>query len=86
MTWWWRRDCRWRASWIPATGSAFANGGGAIALYPDFGARVWEAEGCAPLVIVGPALDAVRRRLGERAVALAGSRAARGWPMLGGQR
>jgi hypothetical protein len=64
--------------------SAFANGGGAIALYPDFGSRVWEAEGCAPLVIVGPALDAARRRLGERAVALAGSRAARGWPMLGG--
>ena len=50
--------------------------GGHAVLHPDFGSRVWEAEGCAPLVIVGPAVTAVRQRLHRRAVALAGSRAA----------
>ncbi len=39
----------------------FANGGGPIALYPDFASRIWDAEGCAPLVVTGPALDAARR-------------------------
>ena len=39
----------------------FLNGGGPIALYPDFHSRVWEAEGCAPLVVTGPMLDAVKR-------------------------
>jgi hypothetical protein len=39
----------------------FANGGGPIALHPDFASRVWEAEGCAPLVVTGPVLDATRR-------------------------
>jgi hypothetical protein len=34
----------------------FANGGGAIALYPDFASRVWESEGCAPLIMTGPQL------------------------------
>jgi T5SS/PEP-CTERM-associated repeat protein len=39
----------------------FANGDGPIALYPDFASRRWEAEGCAPLVVTGPALEAARR-------------------------
>jgi collagen type I/II/III/V/XI/XXIV/XXVII alpha len=39
----------------------FTNGSGPIALYPDFASRVWEAEGCAPLVVTGPALEAARR-------------------------
>jgi fibronectin-binding autotransporter adhesin len=41
--------------------SNFANGAGPIALYPDFASRIWDAEGCAPLVVTGPALDAARR-------------------------
>ena len=42
--------------------SNFANGGGGpIALYPDFSSRIWDAEGCAPLVITGPQLNAARR-------------------------
>ena len=38
----------------------FVNGDGAIALYPDFASREWDARGCAPLVVVGPELDAAR--------------------------
>jgi T5SS/PEP-CTERM-associated repeat protein len=41
----------------------FSNGGGVIALHPDFAARTWEMSGCAPLVQAGPVLDAVRKRL-----------------------
>jgi T5SS/PEP-CTERM-associated repeat protein len=41
----------------------FANGGGAMMLYPDFCSRVWDAEGFAPLVVTGPALDSARRRV-----------------------
>jgi hypothetical protein len=41
--------------------SQFANGGGAIALHPDFSARVWEARGCLPLIVTGHELDAARR-------------------------
>lgn len=41
--------------------SNFANGGGPIALYPDFASRVREAEGCAPLVVAGAELEAARR-------------------------
>jgi T5SS/PEP-CTERM-associated repeat protein len=52
----------------------FANGGRPIALYPDFSSRVWEAEGCAELIVTGPKLDAVRARLARTA---GGKRAAR---------
>jgi Hint domain len=45
----------------------FSNGGGAIALHPDMASRVWEAKGCVPLVVAGPVLAAVRRRLARRA-------------------
>ena len=64
------------------SGSVFATRADTVALHPDFGSRVWEAEGCAPLVIVGPTVNAVRRRLQRRAVALKGSRAPGIWPML----
>ena len=43
--------------------SNFTNGGGPITLYPDFASRIWEAAGCAPLVVVGPKLDAARQWL-----------------------
>jgi hypothetical protein len=49
--------------------SNFAGSGGAVTLHPDFSSRVWEAEGCAPLVVSGPGLQAVTRWLG----AIAGS-------------
>lgn len=39
----------------------FADCGGVMALHPDFSSRVWDAEGCAPLVVTGPALDTARR-------------------------
>lgn len=42
----------------------FANGGVPVALHPDFSSLAWEAGGCAPLVVTGPRLDAVRTRLG----------------------
>jgi hypothetical protein len=51
--------------------SKFSNGGGPIALYPDFSVRMWEAMGCAPLVVTGPALASVRTRLLQRAAKLA---------------
>ena len=45
----------------------FANGGGAIVLHPDFASRVWEANGCAPLVVTGPQVAAARRSINRRA-------------------
>jgi hypothetical protein len=39
----------------------FANSGGPVALHPDFASRMWDAAGCAPLVVTGPALEAARR-------------------------
>jgi hypothetical protein len=43
--------------------STFDNGGGPPQLHPDFCGLAWEALGCAPLVVTGPALEAVQRRL-----------------------
>ncbi len=43
---------------------------GAIALHPDFARRIWSDQGCAPLVIDGPALATVRRTLLARAAEL----------------
>jgi hypothetical protein len=40
--------------------SNFTNGVDAVKLHPDFSARMWEAMGCAPLIVTGPALDAAR--------------------------
>ncbi len=48
--------------------SNFANGGGPIALHPDFASRVWDAEGCAPVIVTGPELDAARRWVNQLAV------------------
>jgi len=45
---------------------AFGHGEAPIALFPDMATRVWEAEGCAPLVVSGPALAAARRRVASR--------------------
>jgi hypothetical protein len=51
-------------SYLPgADRSVFANAGGPIALHPDLASLVWEAEGCAPLVVTGATLSAVRARL-----------------------
>jgi hypothetical protein len=47
--------------------SNFVNGGGAIRLHPDFSVHVWEAMGCAPLVVAGPELQTVRAMLEARA-------------------
>jgi hypothetical protein len=49
---------------------AFGNGGGAIALHPDFALRIWETEACAKLALGGRAVTSVRRRLIRRAKAL----------------
>jgi len=40
--------------------SNFANPNGAIALYPDFASRIWDAAGCAPLVVTGAELEAAQ--------------------------
>jgi collagen type I/II/III/V/XI/XXIV/XXVII alpha len=50
--------------------SNFDNGGDAITLHPDFSARVWDAMGCAQLIVSGPRLDAVRRQMDEYATAI----------------
>jgi hypothetical protein len=49
---------------------AFANAEGPVQLHPDFALRIWEAKGCAPLVLDGPMLTAARRRLLAEAAAL----------------
>lgn len=40
--------------------SSFLGGDGPIALYPDFTSLQWESEGCAPLVVTGPKLEAAQ--------------------------
>jgi hypothetical protein len=40
--------------------SDYANGPGPIRLYPNFYTRMWEAFGCAKLVVTGPELDAAQ--------------------------
>jgi autotransporter passenger strand-loop-strand repeat protein len=49
---------------------AFANGGTVVSAQADFALRVWEAKGCAPLVMAGPRLAAVKARLIARLPAL----------------
>ena len=54
------------------TGSAkFENGGIPMLLRPQCTARMWETNGCAPLIVTGPILSAVRARLARRVVRLA---------------
>jgi ELWxxDGT repeat protein len=52
--------------------AAFANGDAAPLLHPDFAALHWE-NACAPLVVVGPELAAVRAALQARAAASGGA-------------
>ena len=40
--------------------SDFANAGGMMKLYPDFSSRMWEAYGCARLIVTGPQLASAR--------------------------
>jgi hypothetical protein len=47
--------------------SAFANGGPAVQMHPDFALSIWEARACAPLVRDGAKLEAARSYLLERA-------------------
>jgi Hint domain len=44
----------------------FGRSGTPVALFPDMASRVWEAEGCAPLVVTGPALETARQRIARR--------------------
>ena len=46
----------------------FENNGGPVLLHPDFALR-WDAMGCAPLIVTGPILAAVRSRLQRRVAA-----------------
>ena len=52
---------------------AFANGGGALQLHPDFAPPLdhytilWEAQGYAPLVVTGAALERAREALARQA-------------------
>jgi len=42
--------------------AGFDNASGLVSLHPDFGVRRWEALGCAPFVVTGAKLDAVKAR------------------------
>ncbi len=44
----------------------FSNGRKQSTLFPDSAARMWEAAGCAPLVVTGATLEAARRRINGR--------------------
>ena len=46
---------------------AFADGGMSVMLYPDFSSRLWEVAACAPLVVTGAKVAAMRARLARRA-------------------
>jgi len=41
-------------------GTNYANRPGPVRLYPDYSARMWEAFGCARLVVTGTELEAAR--------------------------
>jgi len=46
-------------------GSNYANRAGPVRLHPDFSARMWEAFGCARLVVTGPELEVARVVVGR---------------------
>jgi autotransporter passenger strand-loop-strand repeat protein len=48
-------------------GSNYANRPGPTRLYPDYFARMWEAFGCAPLIVTGPRLEAARALVARHA-------------------
>lgn len=47
----------------------FENGGGAMALHPDFASWSWDGRACAELVVTGPAFEAVKAKLVRAAMA-----------------
>jgi hypothetical protein len=53
---------------------SFENGGRVVALFPVFSPFAWDALGCAPLVVTGPPVAAVRRRIERQARRLNGTR------------
>jgi hypothetical protein len=46
--------------------SNFANRDAPVALHANFSSRIWEAMGCAPLVLTGALLETTRRRVNAR--------------------
>lgn len=48
--------------------SNFENVGNPVQPYPDFSTRIWEASGCAPLVIAGAQIDATRQLVNKKGV------------------
>jgi autotransporter-associated beta strand protein len=46
--------------------TAFAASGAVVEAHPDFARRIWDRRGCAPLVMAGETLAAVRRTLIDR--------------------
>jgi hypothetical protein len=53
---------------------SFENGGRVVALFPVFSPFAWDALGCAPLVVTGPPVAAVRRQIERQARHLNGTR------------
>jgi hypothetical protein len=53
-------------SFLDTGGKAAFVGANVVALTPDFATRIWEAEGCAPLRVTGPEVEAVRAQLVHR--------------------
>jgi hypothetical protein len=51
-------------------GSNYAKRPGPARLYPDYSARMWEAFGCARLVVAGAELEAARALVAGFAAAL----------------
>ena len=54
-------------TWLPTNNQAvFDNGGAAMAPYPNMVALTWEMTGCAPLLLTGGKLAAIRLHLADR--------------------
>jgi hypothetical protein len=51
-------------------GSNYSNRPGPVRLYPDYSVRMWEAFGCARLVVTGPELERARALVASRAAAI----------------
>jgi hypothetical protein len=55
-------------SYLETGGRAmFENGGQPMVLHPDFTPMIWDVLGCAPLMVTGPEVNAIRARLSARA-------------------
>jgi hypothetical protein len=54
-------------SYLETGGRAmFENAGQPMVLHPDFSPMVWDALGCAPLMVTGPEIEAIRVKLAAR--------------------